>query len=176
MQKGKGHGIYTKFHKIGMLSTYIPTETGSMGLSAQLHCAPRRARPEARMLETNLHQPYTLASCKAYLSPSDCVGRQSTGYGKKQDLNRRASCESRGRVTYRHTPKPTARVLRLREQLKNRHGAIPVQLRREKIGLRDFLFCQKAPNISDLKCQCGEGNQTVAHILLRCRNYRDLRQ
>ena len=49
--------------------------------------------------------------------------------------------EKRGRTSYRYTPKPTKKVLRLHDGLSKRQSALLVQLRTEKIGLRDFL-CQ----------------------------------
>jgi hypothetical protein len=50
-----------------------------------------------------------------------------------------------------------------------------VQLRTEKIGLRDFLFTRRVPGITSSRCQCGERRQTVAHVLLHCRKLRNLR-
>ena len=51
-----------------------------------------------------------------------------------------------------------------------------VQLRTEKIGLRDFLFSRNVPGIHDWNCVCREGRQTVQHLLLACRTFRDLRK
>jgi hypothetical protein len=51
-----------------------------------------------------------------------------------------------------------------------------VQLRTEKIGLRDFLFRRKVPDILDPMCNCQEGRQTVRHILLICRKLKDVRK
>ncbi|KAK5637254.1 hypothetical protein RRF57_012966 [Xylaria bambusicola] len=59
--------------------------------------------------------------------------------------------------------------------LSKRHSAILVQLRTEKIGLRDFLFKRKVPDITDPKCSCGERRQTVLHVLFQCRQFKDLR-
>jgi hypothetical protein len=50
-----------------------------------------------------------------------------------------------------------------------------VQLRTEKIGFNDFLFTRSVPDVTSPRCDCGERRQTVAHILLRCRTYKDLR-
>ena len=49
-------------------------------------------------------------------------------------------------------------------------------MRTEKIGLRDFLFSRRVPDVTDDKCPCREGRQTVSHILLRCRKFRQLRR
>jgi ribonuclease HI len=84
--------------------------------------------------------------------------------------------EQRGRTTYKYTQKPTHRVLRLHNSLKKWQSAMLIQMRTEKIGLRDHLWKRRVPGLDDPGCDCGEGRQTVSHILLRCRNYRDLRR
>jgi hypothetical protein len=48
-------------------------------------------------------------------------------------------------------------------------------MRTEKIGLNDFLFNRRVPEVISPRCECGERRQTAAHILLRCRIYKDLR-
>jgi hypothetical protein len=84
--------------------------------------------------------------------------------------------EIRGRATFRHTPEPTPKVLQLHEHFSKRQSAIYIQLRTEKIGMRDFLFKRRVPGIADPRCDCGEGRQTVAHILLQCRKYTAIRK
>ncbi|KAJ6439009.1 reverse transcriptase [Purpureocillium lavendulum] len=86
------------------------------------------------------------------------------------------AAEKRGRTSYRCTPKPTKKVLRLHGGLSKRQSALLVQLRTEKIGLKDFLFNRRVPDTTDANCPCREGRQTVSHILLRCRTYRQLRR
>nr|XP_036581842.1 zinc knuckle [Colletotrichum truncatum]KAF6790285.1 zinc knuckle [Colletotrichum truncatum] len=86
------------------------------------------------------------------------------------------SRETRGRTTHRHTPKPTKKVLQLHSGLSKRQSSILVQMRTEKIGLRDFLFNRRVPDATDANCQCREGRQTVSHVLLRCRRFRQLRR
>ncbi|KID87351.1 Ribonuclease H-like protein, partial [Metarhizium majus ARSEF 297] len=83
--------------------------------------------------------------------------------------------ETRGRTTFRHTPEPTPRVLQPHKNFSKRQSAIYVQLRTEKIGMNDFLFKRRVPEIKDPRCDCGEGRQTVAHILLQCRRHAALR-
>ena len=83
--------------------------------------------------------------------------------------------ETKGRATYRHTPRPTKKVLQLHKGLTKRESALLVQLRTEKIGLNDFLFNRNVPGISSSSCDCGERRQTVAHVLLRCKTHRNLR-
>ncbi|PQE34088.1 zinc knuckle protein [Rutstroemia sp. NJR-2017a WRK4] len=84
--------------------------------------------------------------------------------------------EQRGRTSYKYTREPTHKVLRLHHGLKKWQSALLIQMRTEKIGLRDHLWRRKVPEFDDPGCDCGEGRQTVSHILLRCRNYRDLRR
>jgi YD repeat-containing protein len=84
--------------------------------------------------------------------------------------------EQRGRATYKHTQEPTHKVLRLHHGLEKWQSALLIQMRTEKIGLRDHLLRRKVPEFDDPGCDCGEGRQTVSHVLLRCRNYRDLRR
>ncbi|KAK0368799.1 reverse transcriptase [Colletotrichum limetticola] len=84
--------------------------------------------------------------------------------------------ETRGRTTFRLTPKPTKKVLGLHEGLSKRQSALLVQMRTEKIGFQDFLFNRRVPGITNANCPCREGRQTVTHILLRCRRFRHLRR
>jgi ribonuclease HI len=83
--------------------------------------------------------------------------------------------DTKGRATYRHTPTPTKKVLRLHEGLTKRESALLVQLRTEKIGLNDFLFARRVPDVTSPRCDCGARRQTVAHILLHCSKHRHLR-
>ncbi|OHW97033.1 reverse transcriptase [Colletotrichum incanum] len=84
--------------------------------------------------------------------------------------------ETRGRTSFHLTPKPTKKVLQAHEGLSKRQSALLVQMRTEKIGLQDFLFSRRVPGIANANCPCREGRQTVSHILLRCRKYRQLRR
>ena len=83
--------------------------------------------------------------------------------------------EETGRATYRHTSTPTKKVLQLHEGLSKRESSLLVQLRTGKIGLNDFLFTRKVPDITSPNCPCGERRQTVAHVLLQCVTYKDIR-
>jgi hypothetical protein len=67
-------------------------------------------------------------------------------------------------------------VLQLHERLSQRESALLVQLRTEKIGLNDFRFSRHVPDITSPGCSCGERRQTVAHVILRCSKYKDLRK
>jgi hypothetical protein len=83
--------------------------------------------------------------------------------------------DTKGRATFRNTPTPTKKVLKLHEGLKKRDSALLVQLRTEKIGLKDFLFRRKVPDVANSRCECGARRQTVVHVLLHCRTHNDLR-
>lgn len=83
--------------------------------------------------------------------------------------------DTKGRATFRNTSTPTKRVLKLHAGLRKRDSALLVQLRTEKIGLKDFLFSRKVPDVTSSRCECGAIRQTVAHVLLYCRTYNDLR-
>jgi ribonuclease HI len=84
--------------------------------------------------------------------------------------------ETRGRTTFKHTRRPSHKVLRLHHGLKKWQSALLIQMRTEKIGLRDFLWKRRVPGVDGPGCDCGEGRQTVDHILLRCRTYNDVRK
>jgi hypothetical protein len=84
--------------------------------------------------------------------------------------------ETKGRATLRHTPAPSKKVLQLHEGLTKRQSAILVQMRTEKIGLRDFLFRRKVPDVLDPMCDCQEGRQTMRHVLLICRKLKEVRR
>jgi hypothetical protein len=66
-------------------------------------------------------------------------------------------------------------VLQLHNRLSKQESALLVQLRTEKIGLNDFLFSRHVLAVTSARCSCGERRQTVAHILLCCSKYKDLR-
>ncbi|APA14439.1 hypothetical protein sscle_13g092090 [Sclerotinia sclerotiorum 1980 UF-70] len=82
----------------------------------------------------------------------------------------------KGRTTYKYTPEPNRRILQLHYKLKKWQSAMLIQMRTGKIGLRDYLWKKKVPDFNHPGCECGEGRQTVEHILLKCRDFNDLRK
>jgi ribonuclease HI len=84
--------------------------------------------------------------------------------------------ESKGKAVRRHTPVPTKKVLQLHADLSKAESALLVQMRTEKIGLKDFLFNHRVPGFHNARCHCGERRQTVAHVLLSCHHYKELRR
>ena len=83
--------------------------------------------------------------------------------------------EARGRTSFRYTPKPTRKTLQLHTKLSKKQSALLIGLRTEKIGTKHFLLKQRVPGVTDDRCPCGQGRHTVTHILLHCRNHRQLR-
>jgi ribonuclease HI/exonuclease III len=83
--------------------------------------------------------------------------------------------ETRGRAAYRHNPTPSRRTLKLHKDLNKRESALLIQMRTEKIGLRDFLSSRRVPGHQDATCECRQGPQTVIHVLLRCKTLREAR-
>jgi ribonuclease HI len=86
------------------------------------------------------------------------------------------STETRRRACYKYNPKPKHRVLRLHEKRSKRHSSLLIQMRTEKIGLRDFLYQRGVPDVTHPRYACGEGRETVMHVLMRCRRFKDLRR
>ena len=84
--------------------------------------------------------------------------------------------EKTGRELYRICPEPTTKVLLLHKSVPRPFSSLIVQLRTAKIGLRQFLFLRKVPDVDDDKCECRRGSQTVRHILFSCPLYRELRR
>ena len=79
-------------------------------------------------------------------------------------------------VSYRYTPKPTHKALRIHEKRSKRHSSLLIQMRTENIGLKDLLYQREVPEITGPHCVCGEGRQKVMHVLMRCRRFNDLRR
>ena len=81
--------------------------------------------------------------------------------------------ETRGRASYRYTQEPTHKVLKLHQGRKKWQSALLIQMRTEKIGLRNHLWRRRVPEFDNTTCGFG---QTVAHILIKCRKLRNLRR
>ena len=84
--------------------------------------------------------------------------------------------ETRGRELFKVTPRPTRSVLKLHKCLGRSLSTILTQMRTGKIGLRQYLYSRNVPNITDNRCGCRQASQTVAHVLLTCRKYSQLRE
>jgi hypothetical protein len=106
------------------------------------------------------------ATPPARLQPLRTTLKTSIKQEAQKEWEHSWATETRGRVCYRYTPKPTHKALSLHEKRSKRHSSLLIQMRTEKIGLRDFLS----------HCVCGEGRQTVMHVLMGCRRFQDLRR
>jgi hypothetical protein len=60
------------------------------------------------------------------------------------------------------------RTLKRHEGLNKAKSSLLVQIRTGGIGLRDFLFKRGAPGITTPFCECGEGRETVEHLVMWC--------
>lgn len=72
--------------------------------------------------------------------------------------------------------RPRKGILRLHDDLSKKQSAIAMQMRIEKINLRQFLHRRKMPDINSLMCGCRKKQQIVHHILFECRKYRTMRR
>ncbi len=70
----------------------------------------------------------------------------------------------------------TQNVLKLYYGQRKCQSVMIVQMRIEKIRVRDFLWQRGVLEFNSPYCECREGRQTVAYILMRCRKFRDIRR
>ena len=54
------------------------------------------------------------------------------------------------------------------EGLTKAQSSLLTQARTGDIGLRDFLFRFKVPGVATPYCECGEGRETVEHLVVWC--------
>lgn len=99
----------------------------------------------------------------------------------KTDIRRRANQQwteawaynTTGRKTFKLTREPTAKVLVKYVNMTQKQSSVIIQARTGKIGLRSYLYTINAK--PSRECLCGEGPQTVEHVLLCCPEFNDLR-
>ena len=85
-------------------------------------------------------------------------------------------CETRGGELRRVMPLPAKGIVQVHKGLPRYLSSILTQLRTGKVGLRDFLFSRRVPQVESPECLCGQGRQTVAHVLLSCRRHAEERE
>ena len=74
------------------------------------------------------------------------------------------------------TEAPSARRLKLHEQLKKAESSVLVQARTGRIGLAHFLNKARVPGYETPACRCGLGDETAEHLLLHCQLETERRQ
>ncbi len=65
-------------------------------------------------------------------------------------------------------PDLTDRALRKHTGLTKAQSSLLTQARTGTIGLKDFLFRARVPGITTPHCTCGEGRETVEHLVVWC--------
>jgi hypothetical protein len=61
-------------------------------------------------------------------------------------------------------------ALKKHKDLFKHESSLLTQVRTGKVGLRAFLFERKVPDVVTPRCLCGEAPETVAHLVLNCRD------
>jgi hypothetical protein len=64
----------------------------------------------------------------------------------------------------------TSRALQKHQGLTKAQSSLLTQARTGAIGLRDFLFRIKVPEVYTPYCDCGQGRETVEHLVVWCSN------
>ena len=62
----------------------------------------------------------------------------------------------------------TDKALKRHEGLTKAQSSLLTQARTGDIGLQDFLFRAKVPGVNTPYCACGEGKETVEHLVVWC--------
>lgn len=60
----------------------------------------------------------------------------------------------------------TGRALKKHEGLTKAQSSLLSQARIGDIGLRDYLFARNVPGVPTPYCECGEGRETVEHLVV----------
>ena len=67
-----------------------------------------------------------------------------------------------------YRPKIDYRALDRHEGLTKAESSLLTQARTGVIGLRDFLFRARVPEVPTPYCECGQGRETVEHLVVWC--------
>ncbi len=84
--------------------------------------------------------------------------------------------ETKGRKSYEYTPIPGTKALEPHRGASKSLSSVITQLRTGKIGLNAYLHSRNVPGIDSPNCGCGYRLQSIEHVLLHCRKYRQLRR
>ena len=84
--------------------------------------------------------------------------------------------EVRRRTLYKIAPTLSKNVLHLYDKSPKWVSSLMVQMRTGKIGLKKFLYERNVPGIEDTECACGEGEETVRHVLTECSQFAEMRR
>lgn len=79
--------------------------------------------------------------------------------------------ETRGRALFKIVHSPTRKVLHIYEWV----SELMVQMWMGKIGLRKFLCEREVPDLREMRCGCGRGEETMRHILTECPRFKEMR-
>jgi hypothetical protein len=112
---------------------WVPAHTGIWGNEEADRAAKRAARqhPRANPGTPNVTQPRTY---HLHTTLKTWVMRQM-----RTEWRNNWETETRGRTTYKYTPQPKRKILRIHHGLKKWQSALLIQMRTEKIGLRELL-------------------------------------
>lgn len=167
-----------KLRGFGVELHWVPAHVGVDGNEAAYKSAKeatgwrlKSLRP-GKTREENTSSTATKAQLvKVNIGKENSVGSSCTG---RMEL--KWTVETRGRALYKLEPSPRRGIVKLHLGLTKELSALVVQMRTEKIGLREFLFHRKVPGIGNGRCICRQGKQTVKHVLLDCRLYNQMRR
>ena len=129
-----------------------------------------KSQEEERKIGWDQHQPHLILPNLPFLRTAVKASLAEKLYAEWEDDWRR---EVRGRTLYKIAPTPSRQVLHLHEKMPKWVSSL---MRTGKIGLKSFLYERNVPSIEDTECACGEGEESVRHILTECSQFGVMRR